>query len=190
MGARYTTQLLKVVDKWSEILDQGGAIDVVYLDFAKAFDTVPHQRLLVNLEGYGIKGQILEWIRQFLMGRRQRVGVTETYSDWRDVLSGVPQRSVLGPALFVCFINDLPEAIASFIFLHADDTKIFRRVDSDADRQMLQRDLDRLGNWSKLWQLGFSIEKCKTMYLGGLRNRKAAYEMQRSDNKHEWCYRK
>ena len=78
-----TTQLLKVVDRWTEILDQGGAIDTVYLDFAKAFDTVPHQRLLAKLlEGYGVKGKLLDWIRHFLTERRQRVGVAGSFSGW------------------------------------------------------------------------------------------------------------
>ena len=94
-GRSCTTQLLKVIDAWTEILDQGGTIDVAYLDFAKAFDTVPHQRLLIKLVAYGVQGKVLEWIRQFLVGRRQRVGVMGVLTEWSDVISGVPHGSVL-----------------------------------------------------------------------------------------------
>lgn len=181
-GRSCTTQLLKVVDRWTEILDQGGTVDAVYLDFAKAFDTVPHQRLLVKLAGYGINGHILEWIRHFLTGRKQRVGVAGTFSEWAEVDSGVPQGSVLGPVLFVCYINDMPDNIASFIYMYADDTKIFRRADSDRDRQALQRDIDELARWAEKWQLRFNVEKCKIMHLGGARNGQQKYEMVRLDN--------
>jgi hypothetical protein len=133
-----------VVDRLTEILDKGGTADMVYLDFAKAFDTVPHKRLLVKLEGYGVEGRTLKWIEQFLVGRRQRVGVAGSFSEWSEVVSGVPQGSVLGPVLFVCYINDLPEAISSIIHMYADDTKLFRQVDDEIDRKKLQEDLDRL----------------------------------------------
>ena len=179
-GRSCTTQLLKVVDKWTEILDQGGAVDTVYLDFAKAFDTVPHQRLMVKLKGYGVEGQVLEWIGQFLIGRRQRVRLAGSYSGWSDVLIGVPQGLVLGPVLFVCYINDLPDKISSFIFMYADDTKIFSRADSDADRQALQRDLDKLDEWARTWQLQFNTAKCKVMHMGGSRNRSQEYSMKGS----------
>ena len=185
-GRSCTTQLLKVVDKWSEILDQGGAVDTVYLDFAKAFDSVPHQRCLGKLEGYGVGGQLLEWIGQFLTGRRQRVGVAGSFSKWADVISGVPQGSVLGPVLgpvlFVCYINDMPENIASFIFMYADDTKVFQRVDCDEDRRALQRDLDRLCEWARKWQLHFNVGKCKVMHMGGSNSLNAQYEMQQADS--------
>ena len=90
-GRSCTTQLLKVIDKWTEIIDEGGAVDAVYLDFAKAFDTVPHERLLVKLASCGIQGQVLQWIQSFLREHRQRVGVAGSFSSWIDVLSGVPR---------------------------------------------------------------------------------------------------
>lgn len=176
-GRSCTTQLLKVLDIWTEILDNGGAIDAVYLDFAKAFDTVPHQRLLLKLAGYGISGRLLEWIKHFLTGRRQRVGVAGEFSTWREVLSGVPQGSVLGPILFICYINCMPESVSSFLYMYADDTKVFRRVDVDGATGELQKDLDRLMEWSVKWQLRFNVEKCKVMHIGGPRNERVGYRM-------------
>jgi len=160
-GRSCTTQLLKVMDKWTEILDRGGAIDAVFLDLAKAFDTVPHQRLIVKLKSYGFTGRLLNWITHFLTGRRQRVGVAGEFSEWREVLSGVPQGSVLGPILFICYVNDMPETVSSFLHMYADDTKIFRRVDVEGEVDQLQEDLNQLLEWSEKWQLRFNVEKCK-----------------------------
>jgi len=176
-GRSCTTQLLKVIDRWTDILDQGGSVDAVYLDFAKAFDTVPHQRLLTKLAGYGVGGRMLQWIRQFLLGRRQRVVVAGVLSDWIPVISGVPQGSVLGPLLFVIYINDLPEDIASIVYMYADDTKMFRRVDGEPDRRVLQRDLDQLAEWAEKWQLRFNVDKCKIMHLGRAGNVQTVYTM-------------
>ncbi len=176
-GRSCTTQLLKVMDKWTEIMDEGGAIDAVYLDLAKAFDTVPHRRLLVKLASYGITGKLLEWITDFLTGRRQRIGVAGSFSEWREVISGVPQGSVLGPILFICYINDMPDTISSFLYMYADDTKMFRRVDIEGETERLQQDLDKLGEWSERWQLRFNVEKCKIMHIGGSRNGAAGYKM-------------
>ena len=147
-----------------QTLENGGCIDTVYLDFAKAFDTVPHERLLHKLRGLGVHGKILAWIKSFLMGRMQRVVLDGEESEWRDVLSGIPQGSVLGSLLFVCFVNDLPNVVTSKVLLFADDTKIFTEV--PANWQTLQRDLDRLQIWSNEWQLRFNATKCKIMHLG------------------------
>jgi ribonucleases P/MRP protein subunit RPP40 len=89
----------------------------------------------------------------------------------------VPQGSVLGPILFVCYINCMPESVSSFLYMYADDTKVFRRVDVDGATGELQMDLDRLVEWSEKWQLHFNVEKCKIMHIGGSRNERAGYRM-------------
>ena len=165
-GRSCLTNLLSFLDRVTEELDRGGGMDVVYLDFAKAFDKVPHQRLLRKLERYGVSGNVLAWIRGWLLDRWQRVGVRGSWSGWRRVLSGILQGSVLGPVLFLVFIDDLEEGVMSGVLKFADDTKIFRRVDSDEDREALQRDLDRLVQWSEVWQMEFNVDKCKVMHLG------------------------
>ena len=131
------------MDKWYKILDGGGCIDVIYCDFMKAFDKVPHRRLLKNLETYGISGNILECVTSFLSNRKQRVRVNSNHSKWADVISGIPQGSVLGPLLFVTYINDLPEKTkTSEIFLFADDMKMFKAIYSKADCKLLQEDIN------------------------------------------------
>ena len=132
-GRYCVTQLLAVLDSWTLALDEGGNIDTIYLDFAKAFDTVPHQRLLTKLRGYGIEGRILTWIKAFLTNRRQRVVINGSRSSWADVTSGIPQGSVLGPVLFICYINDMPSSVQSSMYLFADDAKLYRNIASDDD---------------------------------------------------------
>ena len=108
-GRSCMTQLIESVAVWTRLLDEGIPIDVVCLDFAKAFDSVPHRRLLIKLESYDIQGNLLNWIEDFLIGRRQRVVVNGAPSSWAPVNSGIPQGSVLGPLLFICYVNDMPE---------------------------------------------------------------------------------
>ena len=163
-----TLQLLYVLDKWTEIIDDGGTIDAIYMDFMKAFDKVPHERLLRKAEAYGIGGPLLGWIRSFLTGRKQRVRVGEDSSKWTQVTSGIPQGSVLGPNLFVLYINDLPDSIQnnSTAIMFADDTKLFARTDTPKDKEKLQEDLDCVCKWSSLWLLKFHPDKCKVLSLG------------------------
>ena len=135
-------------------------MDVVYLDFQKAFDKVPHQRLILKLKAHGIGNDVIKWIEKWLTYRRQRVIVDGEISNWKSVLSGVPQGSVLGPILFLIYINDLEDDISSKVLKFADDTKIFRKVTNDTDKQSLQDDLDKLVKWFrkmanviKFWEL-------------------------------------
>ena len=116
---------LEDITKW---LDEGPPVDIIYLDFKKAFDKVPHQRLLLKLKAHDIGDGIIDWIEQWLTDRRQRVVVDGEVSNWKSVLSGVPQGSVLGSLLFLIYINDLDDNITSSILTFAGDTKFFRRV--------------------------------------------------------------
>jgi len=116
-------------------------MDCIYLDFATAFDSLPHQRLLRKVYGYGIRGKLITWARSFLIGRRQRVSIASLSSLLTHVLSGIPQGSVLGPLLFIIFINDMPEVVNSLIRMFADDTILFRIVNREADSMVLQKDL-------------------------------------------------
>ncbi len=182
-GRSSSTNLLKVLDTWTEALDAADPVDVVYLDFAKAFDSVPHERLLLKLKMYGVQGEVLTWIEQFLKGRRQRVRVNGEVSEWKDVTSGIPQGSVLGPVLFVIFINDLPEVVQSYVEMFADDTKIFSTV-KEEDSLQLQEDLHSLTDWANIWQLRFNAAKCKTLHLGN-GNQKKKYVMTDGEGKEE-----
>jgi retron-type reverse transcriptase len=160
-GRSTALQLLEVIDKWSEPLDEGLDIDCIYTDFQKAFDKVPHKRLIKKIENYGITNPILSWIQDFLTRRYQQVSINGETSNQKEVTSGIPQGSVLGPILFVIYINDLPEAVESAAYLFADDTKIFRVINSLDDQHILQNDLVKLENWSDKWLLKFHPEKCK-----------------------------
>ena len=141
-------------------------MDAIYLDFQKAFDSVPHLRLLEKLKAYGFGQEILQWISSFLGDRTQHVVVNGTRSSEQKVVSGVPQGSVLGPLLFVLYINDLPDMLECMVLMFADDTKIFQAIKNGEDIAALQRDLVRLEQWSSTWLLKFHPGKCVVLTLG------------------------
>jgi hypothetical protein len=165
-GMSCTTQLLTVTEQWTTWHDEHTPFDCVYLDYKKAFDSVPHSRLLRKIQAFGIEGNLYSWIESFLTDRRQRVRVDDSLSGWENVTSGIPQGSVLGPSLFLIFINDLPDGVDSITALFADDTKVYRPVNTDSDIQQLQVDIDTLYGWSTKWQLPFNEGKCKLLHYG------------------------
>ena len=118
------------------------------------------------IRDYGIGISIINWIEQWLTDRRQRVVVDGEVSNWKPVLSGVPQGSVLGPILFLIYINDLEEGVTSKILKFADDTKLFRKIKGNGDKQQLQDDIDKLIKWSEKWQMLFNFQKCKCLHAG------------------------
>ena len=135
------TQLLEFLEYLTEALEQGKDVDIIYLDFCKAFDKVPHKRLLKKLYNY-ITGKVYQWVKEeFLSGRKQRVIINGSTSNWQVFSSGIPQGSVLGPVLSLIFINDLPEDISVCIKLFADDAKLYTTVDSIEKTQCLQESL-------------------------------------------------
>jgi len=160
------SNLLMNLEEITKLIDKGSIVDQIYLDFQKAFDKVPHQRLLYKLRKAGIKGTMLSWIESFLTGRRQRVKVNGVYSFWSWVLSSVPQGSVLGPLLFILFINDLPGLIRCLCMIFADDTKLTKKVDTLEEVDELQEDLNSLHEWTKEWQLKFNAKKCHVIHFG------------------------
>ena len=123
-----TTQLLEFLEDITTALDQGDDVDVIYLDFCKAFDKVPHKQLLKKLWGYGIRGNVHAWVKDFLTDRSLLVKINGASSEPVNVTSGVPQGSKLGPILFLIYINDLPDTIAAIIKLFAGDAKVYRSI--------------------------------------------------------------
>jgi len=170
------TNLLEFLQEVSDGLDEGDPMDVIYLDFSKAFDKVPHKRLILKLKAVGIEGKVLRWIEAWLRDRRQRVVLNGECSEWADVTSGVPQGSVLGPILFLIFINDLDEGIINKILKFADDTKVIGRVGTQNQIEELRQDIKKLMKWSEDWQMMFNVDKCKVMHLGN-KNLEVKYEM-------------
>ena len=133
------------------------------LDFSKAFDKVYHQHLLLKLEHYGIRGPTLSWIGDFLANRTQRVMIEGTHSETAPVTSRVPQGSVLGPLLFICYINDLPTCVSSDIRMFADDCLLYRTMHSQQDAVILQEDLNMLQQWESKWLMSFNPGKCEVL---------------------------
>uniref|UniRef100_A0A8C5LT35 Reverse transcriptase domain-containing protein n=1 Tax=Leptobrachium leishanense TaxID=445787 RepID=A0A8C5LT35_9ANUR len=170
------TNLITFYEEVSRSIDQGVAVDVIYLNFAKAFDTVPHKRLLFKLRKNGLDENTCSWIENWLKDRVQRVVINGTFSRWTPVVSGVPQGSVIGPILFNLFINDLEIGIESHVSVFSDDTKLGKVIQCEQDVTSLQRDLDRLGDWALKWQMKFNLDKCKVMHFG-VKNTQAIYTL-------------
>ena len=165
-GRSCLTQLLVTINEWMTYLDQNIPVDVAYLDFKKAFDSVPHKRLIHKMKGYGVEGNLLDWVTDFLKDRTQFVSVNGCNSESVPVTSGVPQGSVLGPTLFIYYINDLPTVTDSKSKIFADDTKGFNPIRNQDDHKKQQECIDSFVKWSVKWLLGFNTTKCNMMHLG------------------------
>ena len=176
------TNLLSSLRHWLTSLDSGNSTDVLYIDFAKAFDSVSHSKLLHKLKSYNILGKLHNWIAAWLTGRSQSVKIQNIFSSFKSVLSGILQGSVLGPLLFLVFINDLcdlipPEAHPTFF---ADDLKLFSDetpilsgfLPNHVSSTLLQNALDILLYWSNLWQLPISLPKCSVLSISNSKSPK------------------
>ena len=160
-GRSTSLQLLKLMDIWSEAVDDGNEIDVLYTDFEKAFDKVNHRKLLMKLNMYGVNNNVIEWIGEYLKNRKFQVRVNGEMSELFDVRSGVPQGSVLGPVLFVIYVNDIFELWDGAIdmYLYADDAKIFTVVKSIDDQYLFQQCMNKLIIWCDTWDIKLNIDK-------------------------------
>lgn len=156
-----STNLLTTINWWMNSLDNDQPVDVIYLDYEKEFDNVPHGRLLAKLEHIGIRGDLLLWIGSFLAGREFGARLGGQLSRFYPVFSGVPQGSVLGPLLFLLYTSDLVHVVSSNIVMYADDTKIYGHPSPT-----LQEDLRKVLIWSKEWLLPLNIDKCTVLHMG------------------------
>ena len=163
------SNLLECMDKWTKTFDSKNSnqTDIIFLDFSKCFDTVCHSKLLFKLSKFGIKETAFKWIENFLTGRTQFVKINNALSSPKSVKSGVPQGSVLGPLLFLCFSSDLQNVVKySTISVYADDTKLFKEIQNLTDCQLLQIDLQNISKWSNDWQLKLNPVKTKKLTIG------------------------
>ena len=164
-GLSCDTQLVTTIEQLQKGMDQKYQQDIILLDLQKAFDKVPHRHLLKKLEASGVRGDAHEWLRTYLTCRTQRVVVDGRASQEVPVLSGVPQGTVLGPLMFLTYINDINRGISGTIKLFADDALLFHQIRSDADCVSLQNDLDTLTSWSRRWRMQFNASKCHVLQV-------------------------
>ena len=159
------SQLISTVKDFTESLEDNVQTDAILLDFSKAFDKVHHPSLLLKLDHYGIRNNLHSWIQDFLSGRTQKVVLEGKESTSKPVLSGVPQGTVLGPLLFLVYINDISEKLSpgSILKLFADDSLLYRRIYSKKDADILQNDLDTLAEWGFTWKMAFHPKKCQVI---------------------------
>jgi len=169
------TNLLEYLEYVVNQIDAGDPVNVIYLDFQTAFDKVPHYRLLQKLRVHGITGSI-NWIENWLADREQRVVINGICWTFTAVINGVPQGSILGPLLFIIFINDLHEGVVNTSLRFVDDTKIVSKVAGEDQIKILQSDLHKMFNWSQDWQMLFNTDKSKVMHFG-FNNKEAAYSL-------------
>ena len=141
-GKSCTSNLLEVLDHLGSLLDDGKQVDMIYMDMSKAFDKVNHGCLLQKFHEFGFEGSLLQWFSSYPMGRYQRVTVLGETSDTLPVSSETPQGSILGPMLFLIYVNNLPDSVLiSHVAMFADDTKIYKQIKSQEDAAYLQADL-------------------------------------------------
>ena len=143
---------------------------MVFTNFSKAFNTVPHKRILLNLEHIGIRGKLLDWIGRFLLNRRQRALIDSASSEWCGVTSGIPQGSILGPLLFIIYINYIGKDLSSHTGLFADESTISKEVSSYQDCLSLQEDLNSLLRCANKWQIVLNTNKCKVICISRKQN--------------------
>ena len=155
-GRSCLSNLLETLNEITRIMESGDAVDIIYLDFRKAFDSVSHGRLLIKLQKFGIVGNLLKIVEDFLSDRWMAVRVGSATSSWKQVTSGVPQGSVLGPLLFLLYVNDLPNAVSSTTKLFADDVKLIGNAESP---DKIQEDLNSLADWEHKWCMSFNVKK-------------------------------
>ena len=159
--------------RYNNELENKKQVDAILLDFSKAFDKVHHKNLLLKLNHYGINNSLLNWIEDFLIGRTQKVVIEGEESFSKPVMSSVPQGTVLGPLLFLTYINDMPESLSpdSKLKLFADDSLLYRTINNIEDTKILQKDLEALSKWEVDWKMSFHPDKCQVISFGTNRNK-------------------